>query len=65
MVIVFYPVQGVSAMQKGNADARGKNTIVIGVEGNFDQAQTGVKAIFPIRNWGENVPSRDAVLSAN
>src|SRR5690554_1653342 len=46
-VIVFYPSQGVSVMQKRQMlTQEGRNTLVIGVDGNFDQAQSGVKAIF-------------------
>lgn len=46
-VIVFYPAQGVSEIQeKQMVTQEGVNTYVIGVEGNFDEAQTGVKALF-------------------
>lgn len=46
-VVVFYPVDGVSEIQKRQMITQeGENTCVIGVKGNFDQAQTGVKAIF-------------------
>ncbi len=46
-VIVFYPEQGVSAMQKRQmVTQEGDNTHVIGIEGNFDDAQGGVKEIF-------------------
>lgn len=56
MVIVFYPAQGVSAMQKRQMlTQEGENTMVIGVEGNFDQAQTGVKTIFSHQELGERM----------
>ena len=44
---VYYPVDGVSDMQKLQMiTTDGKNTHVIGVRGNFDDAQTGVKKLF-------------------
>ncbi len=46
-IIVFYPRDGVSAMQKLQMTSQaGNNVAVCGIEGNFDDAQTGVKAIF-------------------
>jgi len=46
-IIVFYPKHGVSPIQeKQMVTQRGSNTSVIGIEGNFDDAQTGVKAMF-------------------
>ena len=46
-IIVFYPVHGVSAMQKLQMQTQtGDNVAVCGIEGNFDDAQSGVKAIF-------------------
>ncbi len=45
-VIVFFPEDGVSAVQKRQmVTQEGKNTFVVGVRGNFDQAQAGVKAL--------------------
>ncbi len=50
-VIVFYPEDGVSEIQKKQmVTQEGENTFVIGVRGNFDQAQTGVKTIFANRH---------------
>ena len=44
---VFYPVCGVSKIQKLQmATQDGSNVSVISVDGNFDDAQTGVKKIF-------------------
>ena len=44
---VFYPESGVSDMQKLQMiTTEGANTHVIGVRGNFDDAQTGVKKLF-------------------
>lgn len=46
-IIVFYPKNGVSPIQeKQMVTQRGDNTYVIGIEGNFDDAQTGVKKMF-------------------
>jgi len=46
-IIVFYPEDGVSDMQKLQmASQEGSNVCVVAVKGNFDDAQTGVKAIF-------------------
>lgn len=46
-VIVFYPENGVSAVQKRQmVTQRGGNTHVIAVRGNFDDCQRGVKAVF-------------------
>lgn len=46
-VIVFFPNDGVSDVQKMQmVTQEGNNTYSIGVYGNFDDAQNGVKAIF-------------------
>ena len=46
-IIVFYPKHGVSPIQeKQMVTQRGDNTYVIGILGNFDDAQTGVKKMF-------------------
>ncbi len=46
-MIVFYPENGVSAMQKRQMDTQeGDNLCVCAIEGNFDDAQSGVKRIF-------------------
>ena len=46
-IIVFYPRDGVSPIQKLQmVTQKGSNTSVIGIRGNFDQAQTGVKQLF-------------------
>lgn len=46
-IIVFYPKNGVSPIQeKQMVTQKGKNTYVVGIKGNFDDAQNGVKAMF-------------------
>ena len=46
-IIVFYPKNGVSPIQeKQMVTQKGDNTYVIGIKGNFDDAQTSVKKIF-------------------
>ena len=46
-IIVFYPKHGVSPIQEQQmVTQKGDNTCVIGIEGNFDDAQTGVKKLF-------------------
>ena len=46
-IIVFYPKSGVSPIQeKQMVTQKGDNTYVIGLKGNFDDAQTGVKKMF-------------------
>ena len=46
-IVVFYPSEGVSDIQKLQMITQeGKNVFVSGIEGNFDDAQTGVKKIF-------------------
>jgi len=46
-IVVFYPKNGVSPIQeKQMVTQKGKNTHVVGIHGNFDDAQTGVKNIF-------------------
>lgn len=46
-ILVFYPSEGVSEVQRRQmVTQEGKNVGVIAVEGNFDDAQTGVKKIF-------------------
>ena len=46
-IIVFYPKGGVSKIQELQmVTQKGDNTKVVGVKGNFDDCQTGVKNIF-------------------
>lgn len=55
-IMVFYPRQGVSSMQKLQmATQEGNNVSVVAVNGNFDHAQTGVKQIFQNEELKENM----------
>lgn len=46
-IIVFYPKDGVSEVQKLQmVTQKGKNVDVVALQGNFDDAQSGVKAMF-------------------
>ena len=46
-ILVFYPVDGVSEMQRFQMITQeGENVGVCAIQGNFDDAQTGVKALF-------------------
>ncbi len=46
-IIVFYPKYGVSPIQeKQMVTQKGNNTYVVGITGNFDDAQTAVKKMF-------------------
>lgn len=59
-IIVFYPKNGVSPIQeKQMVTQKGDNTLVVGIHGNFDDAQTGVKKSFPIRIWKRRWQIRD------
>lgn len=46
-MMVFFPEEGVSEVQKRQmVSQKGKNVMVVGVNGNFDDTQNGVKKIF-------------------
>ena len=62
---VFYPVDGVSQIQKLQmATQEGKNVCVCAVKGNFDDAQTGVKKIFTNEEYKKELADRGYVLSS-
>lgn len=55
-IVVFYPKDGVSPIQeKQMVTQKGKNTFVVGINGNFDDAQTGVKKIFGDQEMAEEM----------
>ena len=55
-IIVFYPRDGVSKVQKLQmVTQKGNNVDVAAIRGNFDQAQSGVKAMFEDRQLGKEL----------
>lgn len=64
-IIVFYPQDGVSEIQKKQMTTQtGQNTHVIAIKGNFDDAQNGVKAIYNDKEFNENLFSNGYKLSS-
>ena len=64
-IVVFYPKDGVSKVQERQMiTSEGKNTRVIGIEGNFDDAQSGVKAIFQDKAFNEAIQKDGYQLSS-
>ncbi len=62
---VFYPKDGVSPVQeKQMVTTGGDNTHVIGVNGNFDDAQTGVKKLFGNEAFREKLSKRGVLPSS-
>jgi len=58
-IVVFYPTDGVSDVQKRQMTTQeGGNTHVVGIAGNFDDAQNGVKAIFGDTELREKISAR-------
>lgn len=55
-IIVFYPKNGVSPIQeKQMVTQKGNNTYVVGITGNFDDAQTAVKKMFNDKTMEEEL----------
>lgn len=64
-IIVFYPEQGVSEVQKLQMITQeGNNVAVVAVRGNFDDAQTGVKNIFADKSFNQELHSYNYSLSS-
>jgi len=64
-ILVFYPCDGVSAVQKRQmVTQEGGNVRVVGVIGNFDDAQTGVKSIFANESIGAVLAVRNRFMSS-
>ncbi len=64
-ILVFYPRDGVSPTQKLQmATQEGSNVQVTAVEGNFDDAQKGVKEIFADQSLAEELDRRGFFLSS-
>lgn len=64
-IIVFYPEKGVSVMQKRQMMTQeGNNVDVAAVNGNFDDAQNGVKQIFGDKDYAEVLERNNFLLSS-
>lgn len=64
-IIVFFPQNGVSRIQKLQMTTqKGANTCVCGITGNFDDAQTGVKEIFSEVNGKKLLDGKGIRLSS-
>lgn len=64
-IMVFYPDDGVSAMQKKQMTTQdGANVGVCAIKGNFDDAQNGVKAIFTNQEIADELEKNDMMFSS-
>lgn len=64
-IIVFYPKNGVSPIQeKQMVTQTGANTHVVGIHGNFDDAQTGVKKLFADEALAKEMDEKDFQFSS-
>lgn len=64
-IIVFFPEDGVSAVQKAQMVTQtGENTHVVGIKGNFDDAQNAVKKIFTDKELGAELKEKGFVFSS-
>jgi len=64
--IVFYPENGISSVQRLQMTTKeGDNVHVFGIKGNFDDAQTGVKAIFSDDTFKNQFTDKYFFTSAN
>ncbi|WP_100065926.1 threonine synthase [Miniphocaeibacter massiliensis] len=64
-IAVFYPEDGVSAIQKLQMQTQvGENVFVLGVKGNFDDCQKAVKDIFANKGFNEAINDKKIQLSS-
>ncbi len=64
-IMVFYPSEGVSDMQKLQmCTQEGENVNVVAVKGNFDDCQTAVKSIFADEKFCAELKENGVVLSS-
>jgi len=64
-IIVFFPYKGVSKIQERQMlTQEGVNTYVIGLKGNFDDAQRGVKEIFEDLVFNKKIGEKNHILSS-
>lgn len=64
-IIVFYPKEGVSEIQELQMlTQEGENTFVVGIRGNFDDAQNGVKKIFNDSDFAKSLKNENYIFSS-
>ncbi len=64
-IIVFFPEEGVSEIQKRQMVTQtGDNTFVIGIKGNFDDAQNGVKQMLTDANLLKALEEKNSMFSS-
>lgn len=64
-ILVFYPVDGVSPMQKLQMTTQeGANVAVCAINGNFDDAQSAVKSIFTNAEIKEELAKKNMMFSS-
>ncbi len=64
-ILVFYPEEGVSPMQKRQMKTQeGENVGVCAIKGNFDDCQNGVKAIFTDNDVKAALDSKGMIFSS-
>ena len=64
-IVVFYPNEGVSKVQERQMQTQtGDNVHVFAIRGNFDDAQSGVKAIFDDREYNRELAEAGVRLSS-
>ena len=64
-IIVFYPKNGVSKVQELQmVTQRGENVNVVAIHGNFDNAQSGVKAMFEDKELAEELAKKGYQFSS-
>lgn len=64
-ILVFYPVHGVSPMQKLQMTTQeGENVSVCAIKGNFDDAQSAVKVIFTDNKIKEQLAQKNMMFSS-
>ena len=64
-IMVFYPDDGVSKMQKLQMCTQdGSNVNVVAVKGNFDDCQTAVKRIFADKEQAKLLKEKNVILSS-
>ena len=64
-IIVFYPKYGVSPVQERQmVTQKGSNTFVVGITGNFDDAQTSVKKMFGNESLKADLSEKGYIFSS-